>query len=102
MERSVRLSKRWALSVPQLLTSTVFPPFACVYTTLLIHVAVLSLAAVCVYYLSQLDAEQVANPPEANVVFVILGCGRTPARSDSSLVVNLDQSGSLAPRCFSS
>lgn len=51
-----------------------FPPFARIYTTFIIHVAVLSLAAVCVYYRGQLDGEQVANPPEANVVFVILGC----------------------------
>lgn len=65
---------RPGFNAPQLFISAVFPPFARIYTTFIIHVAVLSLAAVCVYYRGQLNGEQVANPPEANVVFVILGC----------------------------
>lgn len=60
----------------------------------MIQAAALSLAAVCVDYLSQLHAEQVANPPEASVVLVILAVEITPSCFHFSLL-NLDQSGSL-------
>lgn len=59
---------RLALNIPQLFISAVLLPFARIYTTFLIHVPVLSPAAVCVYYRRQLDGEQVANPRGGCVV----------------------------------